>query len=97
MKKKKFVESWEGPRVGPNRLRWAHSEGSSLNDGEKKTLGRGGVVFHKKSAPHVKASPVTKVFVIADGELYAVSVEEIYIPLLKLELAGVGYSIDSNT
>ena len=88
MEKKNFIQSWEGPRVGSNRLRWKPVEGGSLTAKEEESLGKGFAVFHTKSASR------TKIFVKdEDGIKYAVTIDDVFVNLIKIELSRVGYII----
>ena len=90
MNKRKFLESWLGPRVGANRLKWKRVEGGSLTDKEDESLKKGDAVFHRKSSLR------TKIFVMdEEGARYAVTIDDVFLDLLKAELSGAGYNVEA--
>lgn len=88
MTKKQFLEKWVGPKVGAERVKWRRAEGSSLSEGERERLKKGSTIFHHKPAGD------TKIFVSDEsGDIYAVALGDVYIPLLKLELKAHGFIV----
>ncbi len=86
MGKKSFLENWKGPRVGTDRLTWKRVEGKSLTKEEEESLRSGLAVFHKKAASR------TKIFVNdEEGSRYAVTIDDLFLPIIKVELCNAGY------
>ena len=88
--KENFLKNWRGPATFGKQNQWARAQGSSLKDGELKTLEAGGVVEKPKT------KSLTKLFVRdEEGNLWSVIVCNTELTALENELKSVGYLLSA--